>query len=141
MDINKLFLANTIRSVESHNKREEEADCWRQHEMLYKSSELRQQRRRENDFHSMERRQSINSEDRLAEEREHWAHKKARVLSAAQQSDQIIQAFCAANLPSEMTDHKSSSGKKKDKKDKKKKDRKKDKKKKKKKKEDSENNS
>ena len=65
---------------------------------------------------------------------------QARVLSAAQQSDKIIQAFCAANLPSEMTDHKSSSGKKKDKKDKKKKDRKKDKKKKKKK-EDSENNS
>jgi hypothetical protein len=64
---------------------------------------------------------------------------KARVLSAAQQSDQIIQAFCAANLPSEVTDHESSkSGKKKNKKDKKKKEKKKDKKKKKKK-EDNEN--
>jgi hypothetical protein len=35
-DINKTFLANTIKSIESHNRREETADCWRQHELQEK---------------------------------------------------------------------------------------------------------
>ena len=35
--INKTFLANTILSTEAHNRREEIADCWRQHDMMKKS--------------------------------------------------------------------------------------------------------
>jgi flagellar motor component MotA len=35
-DINKTFLEGTIRSVESHNRREEVAQCWREREMLDK---------------------------------------------------------------------------------------------------------
>jgi hypothetical protein len=31
--INERFLKNTLKSVSTHNKREEEADCWRQHEL------------------------------------------------------------------------------------------------------------
>ncbi|TFJ80287.1 hypothetical protein NSK_008430 [Nannochloropsis salina CCMP1776] len=36
--INKDFLGNTIRSVSQHNRREEEADCWRAHEQQKKAS-------------------------------------------------------------------------------------------------------
>lgn len=33
-DINKVYLSNTILSVESHNRREEESDCWRENKMI-----------------------------------------------------------------------------------------------------------
>ena len=39
-DINKMFLANTIQCVESHNRREQEVDCWRQHKLLEKITEI-----------------------------------------------------------------------------------------------------
>jgi hypothetical protein len=35
-DINKVYLSNTILSIESHNRREEQSDCWRQHKMMKK---------------------------------------------------------------------------------------------------------
>ncbi len=34
--INKVFLANTILSVEAHNRREEISECWRQRDLLSK---------------------------------------------------------------------------------------------------------
>lgn len=33
-DVNRVFLTNTIQNVESHNRREEIDDCWRQHSTL-----------------------------------------------------------------------------------------------------------
>ena len=38
-DINKTYLSNTIIGVESHNRREQETDCWRQLKLLKKIEE------------------------------------------------------------------------------------------------------
>ncbi|CAM9174053.1 unnamed protein product [Hapterophycus canaliculatus] len=35
--VNKIFLLNTVHGLKSHNKREEEEDCWRQHALGHKA--------------------------------------------------------------------------------------------------------
>ena len=32
-DVNKVYLLNTIHSISTHNRREEESDCWRKHKL------------------------------------------------------------------------------------------------------------
>ena len=78
-DINKMFLANTIQCVESHNRREQEVDCWRQHKLLEKirADDLSDTRNDHNGVIS--RRVRCFTEAALdvdSEERARWAAKK-----------------------------------------------------------------
>jgi hypothetical protein len=67
--VNKAFLANTIRSVESHNRREETEDCWRQHDLMKKR--IRRSDDSENDEDG----------DGFEDTRNKWAKKKVQGLS------------------------------------------------------------
>lgn len=71
-DINKTYLSNTILSIESHNRREEESDCWRQLKMVRKNVQ------HETTSSSIDCRKS--REDADMEERALWAAKKARQM-------------------------------------------------------------
>lgn len=76
--VNKLYLANAIQSVESHNRREQESDCWRQHKLLEKI--------RHDDLSNLEDENRVISRrvrcftettlDADCEERARWAAKK-----------------------------------------------------------------
>lgn len=53
VEVNKLYLANTIRSVEAHNRREEVEDCWREHKMQREADRrFSQSRTSEKDYSS-----------------------------------------------------------------------------------------
>jgi hypothetical protein len=71
-DINKTYLSNTILSIESHNRREEEADCWRQLKMVRKNVQD------ETASSSIDCRKSTVDAD--MEERAIWAAKKTRQM-------------------------------------------------------------
>mmetsp|Transcript_20058 Transcript_20058/g.28822 ORF Transcript_20058/g.28822 Transcript_20058/m.28822 type:complete len:235 (+) Transcript_20058:59-763(+) len=92
-EINKTFLANTIRGVESHNRREECADCWRQHDMMKKAkthtSSTRHPRRnssvssvKETSLRKRPRGTAERSHNVYDNDREYWAALKAQKLSA-----------------------------------------------------------
>jgi hypothetical protein len=69
IDINKNFLANTIRAVESHNQRDQIEQCWRKHDAM------KNFKRRRSDIEN-----DHNSISDLDEERQYWALKKVESL-------------------------------------------------------------
>ena len=78
-DINKLYLSNTIQSVESHNRREQEVDCWRQHNLHAKIRADDLSDSRNDDKGAISRRVRCFTETVLdvdSEERARWAAKK-----------------------------------------------------------------
>jgi hypothetical protein len=70
-DINKTFLKNTIRNIESHNRREETADCWRQHEL---QQQVHQEKKRKRNLPSR-----LGSENIYDQDRQYWALLKVRL--------------------------------------------------------------
>lgn len=93
--VNKKFLINTVRGLKSHNKREEEEDCWRQHDLDQKAQQ-RQQRPSLSHNTCRARRPEISIIDTAAtkastdasevDTREFWAEQKQRVMTAASSS-------------------------------------------------------
>lgn len=137
INVNKVYLSNTILCVESHNRREEESDCWRQQKL----------EKRVRDNFSSDSQQEMNtakpsSKNAMIEsdvaERAQWAAKKARQMSAVEEVASLgLPPFSCSVLrtsPGDGNDSDDKSLKDKRKKKKKKKEESKEKKKKKKKK-------
>lgn len=87
--VNKNFLLNTVHGLKSHNKREEEEDCWRQHNLDQKAKEGR--RGRSHDAACRARRESSTDEAQRAvspvseiDTRQFWAEEKRKAMTAAQ---------------------------------------------------------
>lgn len=87
--VNKKFLLNTVHGLKSHNKREEEEDCWRQHNLDQKAREGRRSRSHDAGF----RARSESSTDSVhraaspvleADTRQFWAEQKRKAVTAAQ---------------------------------------------------------
>eukprot|EP00752_Nemacystus_decipiens_P005440 g4931.t1 len=86
--VNKKFLLNTVHGLKSHNKREEEEDCWRQHDLDQKAKEGRRSRshdaacraRRERSTDAVRRAASPVSE---VDTRQFWAEQKRKAMTAA----------------------------------------------------------
>ena len=68
-EIDKRFLIQTMSDVNSHNRREEIADCWRERDMIEKSKQCKDNNTDTNDKY-------INSKDNDDDERSKWAMKK-----------------------------------------------------------------
>lgn len=84
--INLGFLSGTVRSVGSHNKREEIDDCWRERKMEEEADNVSRKRRREDESQSPKNDSSATQE----ETREAWAAKKALAMAQKQEiADQI----------------------------------------------------
>ncbi|CAM9507456.1 unnamed protein product, partial [Scytosiphon promiscuus] len=82
--VNKVFLLNTVHGLKSHNKREEEEDCWRQHALDHRA----QGRGRPSNTSPPRRREPTESGDRRvtdtseADARRFWAEQKERAMAA-----------------------------------------------------------
>jgi hypothetical protein len=76
-DINKTFLKNTIRNIESHNRREETADCWRQHELQQQVYENKTRKRKVLQEKSSSEKMNQNVYD---SDRRYWAELKVRFI-------------------------------------------------------------
>lgn len=95
ININKVYLSNTIQSIESHNRREEESDCWRQQKLV---------KRVRDDFHSDSQRNkkaTILTSSNLASEsddaeRALWAAKKARQMSGIDRAESEVLSSCTS---------------------------------------------
>lgn len=84
--VNKKFLLNTVHGLKSHNKREEEEDCWRQHDLDLKA----QARSRSHDAACRARRERPTEEVHRAaspvpdaDTRQFWAERKRKAMTAA----------------------------------------------------------
>jgi hypothetical protein len=127
-DINKVYLSNTILSIESHNRREEQSDCWRQHKMMKKlknddlatSIDHMKTDTIKSTSGLIDKVSTIDSDN---QERALWAAKKARKI-VADDEEQAVNISRVENVM-KLTEEKK---KKKDKKDKKNKKEKKSKK-------------
>lgn len=87
--VNKKFLLNTVHGLKSHNKREEEEDCWRQHNLDQNKANKANGRSRSREACRRERRD--NSTDAVHEAaspisevdtRQFWAEQKRKAMTA-----------------------------------------------------------
>lgn len=82
--VNKKFLLNTVHGLKSHNKREEEEDCWRQHDLDRKAHG----RRLSHDASRARRESSTGAVNRAAspvpevDARQFWAEQKRKAMTA-----------------------------------------------------------
>lgn len=70
--VNKQFLLNTISNTESHNRREEISDCWREHDLLDRATNGKRSHVDPGD---------TDGQDPMSKERDHWARMKVCVLN------------------------------------------------------------
>lgn len=86
--INKKFILNTIDGLKSHNRREEEEDCWRQHRL---EQEAQHRLEQEAPTRPTNRRRQHNLDQEVPnrplvihvdDERKFWAEKKARAMTS-----------------------------------------------------------
>ena len=90
VEVNKRFLGNIIREVSSHNRREEEGECWTQHFLEKKSSKSGRKRSDESACGPSKKRRDEPATQRISEaptecagqltSREEWALRKARAM-------------------------------------------------------------
>jgi hypothetical protein len=137
INVNKVYLSNTILSVESHNRREEESDCWRQQKLVKRVRDNLPSDSQRDMNTSIVTSTNVMVESDIAE-RALWAAKKARQMSAIEKVDsEGLPSTTYSVLRSASDDgsgHNGKNAKSKSKKKKKRKEESKDKKKKKKKK-------
>ncbi|CAN0114319.1 unnamed protein product [Ectocarpus sp. 12 AP-2014] len=82
--VNKNFLLNTVHGLKSHNKREEEEDCWRQHDLEQRARE----RLLAHDANRNRRQVPADGGDTSAshvsdvDARRFWAERKERAMTA-----------------------------------------------------------
>lgn len=81
--VNKNFLLNTVAGLKSHNRREEEEDCWRQHRLQEQQHPQRGETER-SDLRSLinegRRRRSSAASSASTNSREFWAEMKLRTM-------------------------------------------------------------
>lgn len=81
--VNKNFLLNTVRGLKSHNKREEEEDCWRQHDLEQKAKSRRLSHDTSRARRSTEETSRAADSASEAETRQFWAEQKQKAMAAA----------------------------------------------------------
>lgn len=88
INVNKVYLSNTIQSVESHNRREEESDCWKQQKLVkrVRDSFPSDSQHEMNTAISSSKNAMIESD---VAERALWAAKKARQMSAIEKVESV----------------------------------------------------
>jgi hypothetical protein len=86
INVNKVYLSNTILSVESHNRREEESDCWRQQKLVKRVRDNLSSDSQRDMNTSIVTSTNVMVESDIAE-RALWAAKKARQMSAIEKVD------------------------------------------------------
>lgn len=83
-EVNKNFLLNTVHGLKSHNKREEEEDCWRQHSLEQKARERQlahdTNRNRGKDLAEEAGTSASHASD--VDARRFWAEQKERAMTA-----------------------------------------------------------
>lgn len=90
-EINKLYLSNLIKNVDSHNKREEVADCWRQHDM----KKWVMQQSCATNSRSRIRVNDRASTDEYSDERSYWALKKLEKQALENDANNLV----VSNIP------------------------------------------
>jgi hypothetical protein len=135
INVNKVYLSNTILSVESHNRREEESDCWRQQKLVKRVRDNLPSDSQRDMNTTIVTSTNVMIEADIAE-RALWAAKKARQMSAIEKADSegLPSSTCSVSRipPNDGTDRDDKNAKSKSKKKKKRKEESKEKKKKKK---------
>jgi hypothetical protein len=135
INVNKVYLSNTILSVESHNRREEESDCWRQQKLVKRVRDNFPSDSQHDMNTTIVTSTNVMIETDIAE-RALWAAKKARQMSSIEKVDGLPSStFSVSRMSSDDgSDHNDKNAKSKSKKKKKRKEESKEKKNKKKKK-------
>jgi hypothetical protein len=97
INVNKVYLTNTIQSVESHNRREEESDCWRQQKLVKRvRDKLPSDSQREMKTTISASANAMIESDNA--ERALWAAKKARQMSAIETAESEGLLLCTSSV-------------------------------------------
>ena len=81
VDVNKVYLLNTIHSVSNHNRREEESDCWRKHKLIKRVRDNDMDDTNNHNLPSAKTARRILQAPTDEEERVAWAAKKVHDLA------------------------------------------------------------